>query len=166
MFFITVDIDLLDKLRDEEAVRDEKYKDSQLEENHKIEKELFQNMTSEEERFMYESLLLSELVPIFLLLSYGFSILSKYLFNYQKQLQEELIQKIKDNPELQKKMEKMINKITKKWERLNKKLNLVLTKGFILLYNLALFLLGIEILVIYFSSAFYLFYVFFYILIQ
>ena len=43
----------------------------------------------------------------------------------QKQLQEELIQKIKENPELQKKVERMVNKITKKWERLNKKLNLI-----------------------------------------
>ena len=96
-----------------------------------------------------------------MLLSYCFSIISKYLFNYQKQLQKELIQKIKDNPKLQKKIDDFIHKINKRWNRLNKKLNLVLTKGFTFLYNLALFLLGIEILVIYLGFVFYIFYVFF-----
>ena len=39
--------------------------------------------------------------------------LSKYLFNYQKELQKELIQKIKDNPELQRKIDNFIHKINK-----------------------------------------------------
>lgn len=165
MFLISIDIDLLNKINQLKDKRNERMTDNNDERmtnnSNYVEKELFEDMTREEEAIMRESLILSELAPVFLLLSFGFSILSKILFQHSYKLREEFIQKVNDNPELQKKIEKLLNKITKKWNILNKKLNLVLTKGFVFLYNLALALLGIEIFIIYFGSIFYIFYILF-----
>ena len=165
MFLISIDIDLLNKINQLKDKRNERMtnnNDERMTNNSNyVEKELFEDMTREEEAIMRESLILSELAPVFLLLSFGFSILSKILFQHSYKLREDFIKKVNDNPELQKQIDKLINKITKKWNILNKKLNLVLTKGFVFLYNLALALLGIEIFVIYFSIIFYIFYIFF-----
>ena len=165
MFLISIDIDLLNKMNQLKDKRNERMTNNNDERitnnNNYLKEELFEDMTREEEAMMRESLILSELAPVFLLLSFGFSILSRTLIQKSYKFREEFIQKVNDNPELQKKIEKLLNKITKKWNRLNKKLNLVLTKGFIFLYNVALFLLGIELLVIYFSSVFYILYIFF-----
>jgi len=141
MFFISFDIDLSNNLQDD-----------------KKEQDLFSKDLSEEEKLMYQSLLLSELVPIFLLLAYSLYNLAKYLFKYQQKLQQELVDRIKNNPQLMHKIDKFLNKISKKWNKLNKKLNQVLVKGFTIIYNLALFLLGIEFIVIYFNIVFYFFY--------
>ena len=170
MFFISVDIDLLNQLKKRETIKNneinnethnETNKKNKLKPQDKLEEDFFRDATPEEEIMMRDSLILSELTPVFLLLSFAFSILSRSLFKYSDKLREELVQNINDNPELQRKIEKLVKKITKKWERLNKKLNLLLTKGFEFLYNLAIFLLSIEIFVIYFASMFYIFYIFF-----
>ena len=162
MFFISVNFDLLDKLKKRENITNNKTNnETKLKPQAKLVEDFFRDATPEEEIMLRDSLLLSELTPVFLLLSFAFSILSRSLFQYSDKLREELVLNINDNPELQRKIEKLVKKITKKWERLNKKLNSVLTKGFVFLYNLALALLGIEIFVIYFGIIFYIFYIFF-----
>lgn len=165
MFLISVDIDLFNKMNQLKDKRNERMINNSNERitnnRNYIEEDFFRDVTPEEEIMMRDSLILSELTPVFILLSFAFSILSRSLFQYSDKLREELVQNINNNPELQRKIEKLIKKITKKWERLNKKLNLVLTKGFVFLYNLALALLGIEIFVIYFGIIFYIFYIFF-----
>jgi hypothetical protein len=170
MFFISVDIDLLNQLKKRETItnneinnktHNETNKKNKLNPQAKLEEDFFRDATLEKEIMMRDSLILSELTPVFILLSFAFSILSRSLFQYSDKLREELVQNINNNPELQRKIEKLVKNITKKWERLNKKLNLVLTKGFVFLYNLTLALLGIEIFVIYFGIIFYIFYIFF-----